>query len=97
MCEGRDLARLPVHTEYRVLQLISEVGTDLTKWPTEKHFTAWEQRHCTGWLLPTRRPGGGGLIAYIALARKLAGLFWRVMVKGLWTTSKKDWLATRPR
>ena len=41
MCEGRDLARLPAHTEYRVLQLISEVGTDLNKWPTEKHCTAW--------------------------------------------------------
>jgi len=24
-----------------VLQLIGEVGTDLSVWPTEKHFTAW--------------------------------------------------------
>ena len=26
---------------YSVLQLIGEVGTDLSVWPSEKHFTAW--------------------------------------------------------
>jgi hypothetical protein len=41
MCGGRDLTQLPAHTHYGVLQPIGEVGTDLTKWPTEKHFTAW--------------------------------------------------------
>ncbi|HEY1491441.1 MAG TPA: IS110 family transposase, partial [Steroidobacteraceae bacterium] len=41
MCGGQDLTRLPAHTEYSVLQIVSEVGTDLTKWATEKHFTAW--------------------------------------------------------
>ena len=41
MCSGRDLTQLPAHTHYSVLQLVGEVGTDLSKWPTEKHFTAW--------------------------------------------------------
>ncbi len=41
MCGGRDLTRLPAHTHYGVLQLIGEVGTDLSVWPSEKHFTAW--------------------------------------------------------
>jgi transposase len=41
LCGGRDLTRLPAHTHYGVLQLIGEVGTDLSVWPTEKHFTAW--------------------------------------------------------
>jgi transposase len=41
MCGGRDLTQLPAHTHYSVLQLIGETGTDLSKWPTEKHFTAW--------------------------------------------------------
>jgi len=41
MCGGHDLTLLPAHTEYSVLQILSEVGTDLTKWPTEKHFTSW--------------------------------------------------------
>ncbi|TFE36894.1 hypothetical protein E2553_45520 [Paraburkholderia dipogonis] len=119
MCGGRDLTRLPALSEYGVLQLIGEVGTDLTIWPTEKHFTAWaglapgshdsgkrkkgvpRGRNRTGQLfcmmaqslvrskdialgglyrrLAARR---GGLIATKALARKLAGWFWRVMVKG---------------
>ncbi len=41
MCGGRDLTQLPAMTHYGVLQLISEIGTDLSAWPTEKHFTAW--------------------------------------------------------
>lgn len=41
MCGGRDLTRLPAHTPYGVLQIIGETGTDLSKWATEKHFTAW--------------------------------------------------------
>ena len=120
MCAGQDLTCLPAHTEYSVLQLIGEVGTDLKKWPTEKHFTAWtglapgshqsgkrkgsvkRRRNRAGRIfcviarslarskdialggfyrrLAARR---GGLVANIALARKLAALFWRVMVKGM--------------
>jgi transposase len=41
MCDGRDLTQLPAHTPYGVLQIIGETGTDLSKWPTDKHFTAW--------------------------------------------------------
>jgi transposase len=40
-CGGKDLTALPAHTDYSWLQLLSEVGTDLSKWPTEKHFCAW--------------------------------------------------------
>jgi transposase len=120
LCGGQDLTVLPAHTDYSVLQLIGEVGTDLTKWPTEKHFTAWlglapgshqsgkrhgkakRHRNRAGRLFCVmarslarsknialggfyRRMAGrrGGLIANMALARKLAVLFWRVMVKGL--------------
>jgi transposase len=120
LCAGQDLTRLPAHTEYSVLQIIGEVGTDLTKWTTEKHFTAWtglapgshqsgkrkgsvkRKRNRAGRMfclmarslarsknialggfyrrMAARR---GGLVANIALARKLAILFWRVMVKGI--------------
>lgn len=111
---------LPAHNEYSVLQLIAEVGTDLTKWPTDKDFAAWtglvpgghqsdkrkrsakRSRNRAGriFCVIARSPargkdialGGfykrmaarrGGLAANIALARKLAALFWRVMVKGM--------------
>ena len=120
LCGGKDLTVLPAHTDYSLLQLISEVGTDLSQWKTEKHFTAWlglapgsrqsgkrkgavhRKRNRAGRLFCVmgrslarskyialggffRRLAGrrGGLVATLALARKLAELFWRVMVKGL--------------
>jgi transposase len=120
LCGGKDLTILPAHTDYSLLQLIGEVGTDLSAWPTEQHFTAWlglapgshQSGKRKGSVRRKRNRGGrlfcmmarslaqsknialggfyrrmaarrGGLIANIALARKLAQLFWRVMVKGL--------------
>lgn len=41
LCGGRDPTSLPGMAEHSLLRVISEVGTDLSKWPTEKHFTAW--------------------------------------------------------
>ena len=120
LCGGKDLTVLPAHTDYSLLQLLGEVGTDLSKWATEKHFTAWlglapgshqsgkrkgsvgRKRNRAGRLFCVmgrslarskhialggyyRRMAGrrGGLVANIALARKLAEWFWRVMVKGV--------------
>ena len=120
ICGGKDLTVLPAHTDYSLLQLIGEVGTELSQWPTEKHFTAWlgiapgshqsgkhrgtvrRKRNRAGRLFCVmarslarskhlalggfyRRMAArkGGLAANVALARKLAVLFWRVMVKGL--------------
>lgn len=120
LCGGKDLTVLPAHTDYSLLQLIGEVGTDLSLWPTEQHFTAWlgvapgshqsgkrkgsvrRKRNRAGRLFCVmarslarskhvalggyyRRMAGrrGGLVANIALARKLAEWFWRVMVKGV--------------
>lgn len=38
---GRDATMLSGVTDYSWLQLLSEVGTDLSRWPTEKHYTSW--------------------------------------------------------
>lgn len=38
---GRDATKLPGITDYNWLQLYAEIGSDLSKWPTEKHFTSW--------------------------------------------------------
>lgn len=38
---GHDLAVLPAFTDYSILQLIAETGTNMNPWPTVKHFTAW--------------------------------------------------------
>lgn len=41
LCGGNDPTRLPGLADHSLLLVIGEVGTDLSRWPTEKHFTAW--------------------------------------------------------
>lgn len=41
ICGGVDATQMPGVGSYSLLQLISEVGLDLTRWPTAKHFTSW--------------------------------------------------------
>jgi transposase len=120
ICGGRDATQIPGMSVYLVLQLISEVGTDMTRWATEKHFASWPglagghkqsgkrkgsikaHRNRAGRLLCAaaralaqsvdkalggfyRRLRGrlGGLAANVALARKLALLFYRLLRYGL--------------
>lgn len=120
LCGHHDPTALPGMADYSLLQILGEVGVDLTKWPTAGHFTSWtglapgaaqsgkrrtrqaRHRNRTGQLfcamarslansvdkalggfyrrLKSRR---GGLVANKALARKLAALFWQVMVHGV--------------
>jgi hypothetical protein len=103
------------------MQLLAETGSDLTKWPTEKHFTSWlglspgqnnsgkrnrnarkKGKPIAGQIFRViaqglinskdiaigsfgRRLRGrkGPRIAIKAMARKIAILYWRVMVKGI--------------
>lgn len=120
LCGGRDATQIPGLSVYLVLQLISEVGTDMGRWPTEKHFTSWlglaggrkqsgkrkgrikAQRNRAGRMFCAaaralaqsvdkalggfyRRLRGrvGGLAANVALARKLAQLFYRLLRYGM--------------
>jgi transposase len=39
--QGKDATILPAITDYNLLQLMGEIGTDLSQWPTKKHFTSW--------------------------------------------------------
>jgi len=41
LTDGRDAAVLPGLSDKTILKLISELGTDLSIWPTEKHFVSW--------------------------------------------------------
>ncbi len=38
---GADLSQIDGIGPYGALQLITEIGTDMSCWPTAKHFTAW--------------------------------------------------------
>lgn len=120
ICGGRDVTQIPGLSAYLVLQLISEVGTDMTRWQTEKHFVSWlglaggrkqsgkrkgsikAHRNRAGRMFCAaaralaqsvdkalggfyRRLRGrvGGLAANVALARKLALLFYRLLRYGM--------------
>lgn len=38
---GRDASQVPGLTDLTLLKLISEVGTEMSRWPTAKHFVSW--------------------------------------------------------
>ncbi len=119
--DGRDATTLSGITDYSWLQLLSETGTDLKRWPTEKHYTSWlglaPGQHNSGRMKKNRRKSGrpkagqifrqiaqslltskrialgafgrrlsarkGSPVAIKSIARKLAVLYWRIMVKGM--------------
>ena len=41
LSNGKNITMLPGITDYTALQLFSEIGTDMSVWPSEKHFTSW--------------------------------------------------------
>jgi transposase len=54
---GTDLTQLHGFGAYTALRLIGECGTDMTKWPTTKHFTSWLT------LAPDNQISGGKLLS----------------------------------
>lgn len=60
--DGKDATTLSGITDYTWMQLLSEVGTDLTKWETEKHFTSWlglaPGQHSSGKMKRNKRKQG---------------------------------------
>jgi len=119
--DSKDATLISGITDYTWMQLLAETGPDLTRWPSEKHFTSWlglsPGQHNSGKTLRNARKKGkpkagqifrliaqglinskdiaigsfgrrlrgrkGPKIAIKAMARKLAALYYRVMVKGL--------------
>ena len=119
--DGKDATLISGITDYTWMQLLAEVGPDLTRWPSEKHFTSWlalsPGQHNSGKMNRNARKKGkpkagqifrliaqglinskdiaigsfgrrlrgrkGPKIAIKAMARKLATLYYRVMVNGL--------------
>ena len=119
--DGKDATSLSGITDYTWLQLLSETGTDLSRWPSEKHFTSWlglaPGQHRSGKMKKNKRKSGrpkagqifrqiaqslltskrialgafgrrlssrkGSPVAIKSVARKLAAMYWRIMVKGV--------------
>lgn len=43
ICGNKDTKQLPGLAKHSLLQVIAEVGVDLSKWPAQQHFTAWSR------------------------------------------------------
>jgi len=54
---GVDLTQIDAIGPYSALRLLSEIGTDMSRWPTEKHFTSWLT------LAPRNKISGGRLLS----------------------------------
>lgn len=54
---GVDLSQIDGIGPYNALRLLSEIGTDMTRWPTDKHFTSWLT------LAPHNKVSGGRLLS----------------------------------
>ena len=54
---GVDLTQIDGIAPYTALKLISEIGTDMGRWPSEKHFTSWLT------LAPKNKISGGRLLS----------------------------------
>ena len=118
---GRDATVIAGITDYSWLQLLSECGTNLSRWKSKKHYTSWlglaPGQHWSGKMNKNKRkkghPKAGQIFRQIALslitskktalgafgrrirarkgpakaikavARKLAEIYWNVMVKGV--------------
>lgn len=119
--QNKDATFISGITDYTWMQLLAEIGPDLTKWSTEKHFTSWlglspgqnnsgnkkknskkkgkpkagqifrviaqglinSKNIAIGAFGRRLRGRKGPSIAIKAMARKIAILYWRTMVKGI--------------
>ncbi len=54
---GVDLSQIDGIGPYNALRLLSEIGTDMTRWTTDKHFTSWLT------LAPQNKISGGRLLS----------------------------------
>jgi len=54
---GVDLTQIDGITPYTALKVLSEIGPDMGRWPTEKHFTSWLT------LAPKNNISGGRLLS----------------------------------
>lgn len=119
--DGKDATSLSGITDYTWMQLLSETGTDLSRWSSDKRYTSWlglaPGQHNSGKMKKNRRKSGrpkagqifrqiaqslltskhialgafgrrlstrkGSPVAIKSVARKLAAMYWRIMVKGI--------------
>lgn len=75
--QEKDATVLPGITDYNWMQLLAELGTDLKKWKSEKHFTSWLG------LAPKQHNSGKRNRNYKAKGTPKAGLIFKQAAVGL--------------
>ena len=67
---GVDLTQIDALGPYSALRLLAEIGPDMSRWPTEKHFTSWLT------LAPCNKISGGRLLSSKTMpsANRAAGI-----------------------
>lgn len=83
---GTDLGDIYGITESNALEIISEVGLDMSKWPTVKHFTSWLN------LAPNNKISGGKILSSrIPKKKNQAGQVFKMAAYAV--QRSKNWLA----
>lgn len=80
LSEGKDPINIAGITDYSFLQIMSEVGTDMSPWPSEKHFTSWLK-------VAPMRASSGKMSKRITMKRhNNAGQLFRNVAQGILTS-----------
>lgn len=80
LTDGKDPTGIAGITDYSFLQIVSEVGTDMGHWKTEKHFTSWLK-------LAPLKASSGRMNKRITLKRhNNAGQLFRNLAQGILTS-----------
>jgi transposase len=83
---GTDLSEIFGLTTTNAVEIISEVGLDMNKWPTAKHFTAWLN------LAPNNKISGGKVLSSrIPKKKNHAGQIFKLAAFAI--QRSKNWLA----
>lgn len=77
LSDGKDPIGIAGITDYSFLQIVSEVGTDMSPWPTEKHFASWLK-------VAPMRASSGKVSKRVRIKRhNNAGLIFRNLAQGI--------------
>ena len=80
MTEGKDPTGIAGITDYSFLQIVSEIGTNLDAWKSEKHFTSWLK------LAPMKNSSGNVSRRISTRRSNKASLMFRTIAQGILTS-----------
>ncbi len=83
---GVDVVAIPGISEISALEILSETGTDLSKWPSRNHFVSWLN------LCPNNKISGGKLISSQMLRKKPNGAASAFRIAANSMCRSKSWL-----